>query len=347
MAAALEGTLMNARLLVLVAILLGVAPAAVHAQAPFYAGKNIRIIVGLSAGGGYDLYTRTIARHMGKHIPGNPSLTVENMTGAGSLIATNHLYKVARPDGLTMGNFLGGLFLQQLLRRSGIEFDSQQFEHIGVPGQDNFMVGVAKSTGITDVEKWVASKQVLKFGGTAVGAGSDDLALMLRHALGLPLQLVNGYKGTADIRLAFNSGELTGLVNSWESTKSTWRREFDSGEKRLILQVTLTPHPELGKTPMALNMVKSDEDKKLLSVVIRAHGATVRPYVLPPKTPKDRVQILRKAFTDTMRDADFLADAKRANLDVNPTDGAELEQNVREISKLEPALVAKLKDILK
>ncbi len=316
-------------------------------SANFYQGKTLRIVVGLSAGGGYDLYTRTIARHMGRHIPGNPSITVENMAGAGSLIATNHIYKVAKPDGLTIGHFLGGLFLQQLLGKPGIEFDSQRFEHVGVPGQDNFMVGVAKSTGITDVEKWVASKQVLKFGGTAVGAGSDDLALMLRHALGLPLQLVNGYKGTAEIRLAFNSGELTGLVNAWESTKSTWRRELDSGEKRIILQATLTPHPDLPKMPMALNMIKNEADKKLLSVVIRAHGATVRPYVLPPKTPKDRVQLLRKAFMDTMKDPEFLTDAKRANLDVNPTDGAELENNVREISKLEPALVAKLKEILK
>lgn len=315
--------------------------------ANFYQGKTLRIVVGLSAGGGYDLYTRTIARHMGRHIPGNPSITVENMAGAGSLIATNHIYKVAKPDGLTIGHFLGGLFLQQLLGKPGIEFDSQRFEHVGVPGQDNFMVGVAKSTGITDVEKWVASKQVLKFGGTAVGAGSDDLALMLRHALGLPLQLVNGYKGTAEIRLAFNSGELTGLVNAWESTKSTWRRELDSGEKRIILQATLTPHPDLPKMPMALSMIKNEADKKLLSVVIRAHGATVRPYVLPPKTPKDRVQLLRKAFMDTMKDPEFLTDAKRANLDVNPTDGAELENNVREISKLELALVAKLKEILK
>lgn len=327
--------------------LLGAAPGLVQAQAPFFAGKNIRIIVGLSPGGGYDLYTRTIARHMGKHIPGNPILSVDNMTGAGSLIAANHIYKIAKPDGLTIGHFLGGLFLQQLLGKPGIEFDSQKFEHVGVPGQDNFMLGVAKSTGVTDVEKWLASKQVLKFGGTAVGAGSDDLALMLKHALGLPLQLVNGYKGTADIRLAFNSGELTGLVNAWESTKSTWKRELDSGEKRIILQVTLNPHPDLPKMPLALNLVKNDEDKKLLSVMIRAHGATVRPYVLPPQTPKDRVQILRKAFTDTMKDPEFLADAKKANLDVNPTDGAELEQNVREIAKLEPALVKKLKDILK
>lgn len=142
-------------MLPIIPILLALAlAAAAHGAEPanFYQGKNIRIIVGLSAGGGYDLYTRTIARHMGRHIPGNPSLTVENMTGAGSLIATNHIYKVARPDGLTIGHFLGGLFLQQLLGKPGIEFDSQKFEHVGVPGQDNFMVGVAKSTGVTEVE---------------------------------------------------------------------------------------------------------------------------------------------------------------------------------------------------
>ena len=251
-----------ARTCLVIGLAICLRPVQVHGQAKFYEGKNLKIIVGLSAGGGYDLYTRTIARHMGKHIPGNPSVTVENMTGAGSLIAANYIYKAARPDGLTMGHFIGGLFLQQLLAKPGVEFESLKFEHIGVPGQDNFMVGVAKSTGITDVEKWIASKQLVKFGGTAVGAGSDDLALMLKHVLSLPLQLVNGYKGTAEIRLAFNSGELTGLVNAWESTKSTWRRELDSGEKRIVLQATLTPHPDLPKMPMALNMVKTDESEK-------------------------------------------------------------------------------------
>ena len=317
------------------------------AQGNFYESKTVRFVVGFPAGGGYDAYTRAIARHMGKHIPGNPTMVVDNMPGAGSMISANHTFKVAKPDGLTIGHFIGGLFLQQLLGKPGIEFDSLKFEYVGVPAQDNFVIGVHKSTGITDVEKWLASKQVIKFGGVASGSGSDDIPNVLKATIGLPLQLVSGYKGTADVRLAFNSGEVAGISNSWESTKSTWRKEIESGDIRIVLQATLKPHPEFPKLPMALNLAQSDEAKRLIATVARVHGATVRPYVLPPGAPKDRVQILRKAFMDSMKDPDFLAEAKKASLDINPDDGAALEQNVKEIFKLEPDLIAKLKDILK
>ncbi len=317
------------------------------AQGNFYEGKTVRFVVGFPAGGGYDAYTRAIARHMGKHIPGNPTMVVDNMPGAGSMISANHTFKVAKPDGLTIGHFIGGLFLQQLLAKPGIEFDSLKFEYVGVPAQDNFIIGVHKSTGITDVEKWLASKQVIKFGGVASGSGSDDIPNVLKATIGLPLQLVSGYKGTADVRLAFNSGEVAGISNSWESTKSTWRKEIESGDIRIVLQATLKPHPEFPKLPMALNLAQSDEAKRLIATVARVHGATVRPYVLPPGTPTDRVQILRRAFMDSMKDPEFLAEAKKASLDINPDDGAALEQNVKEIFKLEPALIAKLKEILK
>jgi tripartite-type tricarboxylate transporter receptor subunit TctC len=316
-------------------------------QSSFYEGKTIRFVVGFTAGGGYDLYTRTLGRHLGKHIPGNPAVIVDNMPGAGSMISANYTFKAAKPDGLTIGHFIGGLFLQQILGKPGIEFDAGQFEYVGVPGQDNFIIGVHKSTGITDVEKWLASKQVIKFGGVASGSGSDDVPNVLKATIGLPLQLVSGYKGTADVRLAFNSGEVAGVSNSWESTKSTWRKELDSGELIPVLQATIKPHPELSKLPMAITFAKTDEAKKLITTVARVHGASVRPYALPPKTPKDRVMILRKAFMDTMKDPEFLAEAKKANLDINPEDGATLESNVKEILKLEPALIAKLKEILK
>lgn len=317
------------------------------AQGNFYEGKTIRMIVGFTPGGGYDAYTRTIGRHLAKHIPGNPAILVENMPGAGSMISANYTFKAAKPDGLTIGHFIGGLFLQQLLGKPGIEFDAAKFQYVGVPGQDNFVIGVAKSTGITDVDSWLASKQVVKFGGVASGSGSDDIPNILKATLGFPIQLVSGYKGTADVRLAFNSGEVAGLSNSWESTKSTWRKELESGDLKLVLQATLKPHPEFPKLPMALSYAKTDEAKRLISTVARVHGPTVRPYVLPPNTPKDRVEILRKAFMDTMKDPEFLAEAKKANLDINPEDGATLEQNVKEILKLEPSLVAKLKEFLK
>jgi tripartite-type tricarboxylate transporter receptor subunit TctC len=319
----------------------------VFAQANFYEGKTIRFVVGFSAGGGYDAYTRTMARHFGKHIAGNPSCVVDNMPGAASLISANYLYKAAKPDGLTIGHFIGGLFLQQLLGKPGIEFDSLKFGYLGVPAQDHFIIGVAKSIGVTDPEKWIASKQTVKFGGVGGGSGTDDFPNLLKATIGLPIQMVSGYKGTADIRLAFNSGEISGISNSWESTKSTWRKELEAGDLIAVLQVSSKPYPELQKVPLAISFAKTDEAKKLIETVARVHGASVRPYVVPPGTPKDRVQILRKGFMDTMKDPAFLAEAQKASLDINPDDGAALEQNVKEILKLDASLVAKLKEILK
>jgi len=332
---------------ILVGLLLIAGAGGVFAQANFYEGKTIRFIVGFSAGGGYDAYTRTIARHMGKHVPGNPVFVVDNMAGAGSLISANYVYKAAKPDGLTIGHFIGGLFLQQLLGKPGIEFDSLKFEYIGVPAQDHFILSVAKSAGITDPDKWIASKQVVKFGGVSTGSGTDDFPNLLKATIGLPTQMVSGYKGTADIRLAFNSGEVAGISNSWESMKSTWKKELESGDLTIVLQVTSKPHPELAKVPLAVNLAKTEEAKKLIQTVERVHGPSVRPYVAPPGTPKDRVQILRRAFMDTMKDSAFLAEAKKATLDINAADGAELEQNVKDIFKLESSLIAKLKEILR
>ena len=323
------------------------AGAGAATPADFYQGKTIRIIVGLAAGGGYDLYARTLARHLGKHIPGNPAVVVENMTGAGSIIAANYLYKVARPDGLTMGHYLGGIALQQLLGKSGIEFDALKFKYIGVPAQDNFIIGVHKSTGITDVNGWIASKQVVKFGGVGAGSGADDIPKILAATINLPAQVVSGYKGTADTRLAFNNGEIHATSNSWESTKSTWRNELDTGMLRVVLQANFKAHPDLPNVPVSYNMAKTEEAKKLMATVLRANSPTVRPFMAPPATPDDRVQILRKAFIDTWKDPELVAEAKKANLDINADDGASLENNIKEMFKLDQTQVAKLKDILK
>ena len=336
-------------LLLAIGALLGFATWAVsaHAQEPFYKGKTIRLIVGLAPGGGYDLYSRVIARHIGKHIPGTPTIVVENMTGAGSVIAANHMYKAARPDGLTIGDILGGLFLQQLLGNPAIEFDGRKFEYIGVPTQDHFLIGLSKATGITSFENWMASKKPVKLGGVTPGGATDDVPKVLEATLGLPIKVVTGYKGTGPIRLAFDSGEVDGVCNAWESFKSTWRKQVESGEVVIVLQATVKAHPEIPNVPVAFDFLKTEEARKLFQVVVRVHGPSTRPYFLPPGTPKERVQILRKAYMDTMKDVDFVADAKKANLDLNPDDGLGLERNVKEIFSLPPSLVAKLKEILK
>lgn len=317
------------------------------AQDQFYKGKNVRIVVGLSAGGGYDVYTRTIARHLGKHIPGNPSILVENMVGAGSLIAANHVYKVAKPDGLTIGHFLGGLFLQQVLGRPGIEFDGRKFGYMGVPAQDSQMLAISKRTGITSAEQWFSSKTIVKFGGVGAGSATDDLTKIAIATINAPIQLVSGYKGTADVRLAFNGGEIDGLTSAWESFKSTWQKELAAGEVRMILQAIPKPHSELPNVRRVIDFAKTELDRKVIQVGMHNYNPVARPYVLPPGTPKDRMTILRKAFTDTMKDPEFIADAKKSKLDLSPLSGEELEKTVLEIYDAEPDVVARLKDILK
>jgi tripartite-type tricarboxylate transporter receptor subunit TctC len=316
-------------------------------QDSFYQGKTVRIIVGASAGGGYDTYSRTLARHMGKYVPSNPTFVVENMPGAGFLISANYMFKIAKPDGLTIGHFIGGLFLQQLLEKPGVEFDARRFEYVGVPAQDNYALGISKATGVTSMDHWLSSKTIVKLGGVGVGSATDDIPKVLAAAIGLPMQLVSGFKGTADVRLAFNSGEVQGVCNAWESFKSTWRNELDSGNVMIVLQNTAKRHSELSNVPLAIDYAKTDEAKRLIESLVHSVGPTARPYVLPPKTPKDRVTVLRNAFMKTMKDPEFLAEAAKAKLDINPLEGAELERNVRAVFNLDKALVPKAKEILK
>jgi tripartite-type tricarboxylate transporter receptor subunit TctC len=326
-------------------VLLAVAPAK-SASDDFYRGKNIRIVVGFAAGGGFDTYSRVIGRHMGKFIPGNPTFVVDNMTGAGSLIAANHVYKVAKPDGLTIGHFIGGLILQQVMGGSGIEFDARKFEMIGVPVKENVVCALRKESGITSMESWLAAKTPVKLGGTAPGSTTDDVVKILKEAVGLPVQLVSGYKGTADIRLAADSGELAGGCWAWESIKVTWRQALEAKNVVVVLQTIPKPHPDLPTIPLAINFAKTDEAKKLVEAGIHDTQVFTRPYVLPPGTPKERVQMLRSAFLDTLKDREFLAEAEKTKLDVGAVSGEEVEKIVSGLFKLEPALVAKLKAIL-
>ena len=172
--------------------------------------------------------------------------------------------------------------MQQLLGRPGIEFDALKFEYIGVPAQDHFVLGIAKASGVTTIEQWLASKTPLKFGAIAPGDGTYDIPKVVEATLGLPIQLVSGYKGTAPIRLAFNSGEVAGLSNSWQSFRSTWRTELESGEVIMAVQVSLKSHADLPKVPLAVNFAKTDDARKLIAAVLQSHGAAVRPYLLPP-----------------------------------------------------------------
>jgi tripartite-type tricarboxylate transporter receptor subunit TctC len=317
------------------------------AQESFFKGKTIRIIVPFAAGGGYDIYSRIMGRHMGRYIPGNPVFVVENMTGAGGLIGINHVYKIAKPDGLTIGTPIGTMFVDQMIGKPGIEFDGRKFEYLGAPAQDTQLLVVHKRTGIKSAEQWLAHPTPVKFGSTGPGSANESIPKIARAALNLPLQVVSGYKGSSVIRLAFNSGEIDGVANAWESMVATWPQELQNGDAVVVLQAAGKRHPELPKVPLVMDYAKSEIGNKLVQAVINNFGATARPYVLPPGTPKDRLELLRKAFMATMKDPEFAAELKKAKLDLNPLDGATLERNIKELFALDQALIPKLAEILK
>jgi tripartite-type tricarboxylate transporter receptor subunit TctC len=323
------------------------ADTGISATDEFFKNKTVRIIVGFAPGGGFDIYSRAIARHMGKHVPGNPIFVVENMTGAGSLIAANHIYKVAKPDGLTIGNFHGNQILNQVVGGQGIDFDARRFQWIGVPVKDNGACVLSKASGVTSLEQWRASKTPVKLGGSAPGDTATTNAKILKEALGLPIQVVMGYKGTSDMRLAAESGELAGACFQWESIKTTWRKGLDSGDLVVVIQTNPKRHAELANVPNAIEEAKSDDARQLIRAGLHDPAAMTRPYSLPPGTPKERVEILRKAFLETFKDPSFVAEAKKSNLEVDPVSGEELETLIKGVFKLDPSLVAKLKDVLK
>jgi tripartite-type tricarboxylate transporter receptor subunit TctC len=325
---------------VLTALLL-TAPAA--AQQDYYKDKTLRFVVGYSPGGGFDVYTRAIARYIGKHIPGNPATVVQNQPGAGGLIAANSVYKVAKPDGLTIGNFIGTLVIDQVLEAPGIEFDARKFEWIGVPMQESNACVLTKASGITSLDKWKASPTPIKLGATAPGDPTYNIPLILKDVLGVPVQVVGGYKGIQGVLVAAEGGEVAGACWQWESIKTTWRKALDAGEVTVVVQINAHGHPELANVPNAVALAKDDAGRKLLQAGILDPSAITRLYAFPPGTPKEHVKTLRKAFLDTLSDPEFLAEAKKLNIEVKPMSGEDLEKLVAQQFDLPAETVRTLK----
>jgi tripartite-type tricarboxylate transporter receptor subunit TctC len=317
-----------------------------QAVAAFYQGKTIRIIVGFAPGGGFDVYSRTVARHLGKHIPGNPSVIVDNMTGGGSLTAANHVYAAARPDGLTIGNWIGTLILAQLLGQEGVEFDARRFKYLGVPTPDSSVCAARKESGVTKLSQLVNGPQPLIFGGVAPGTPNDDIPKILGAALSINYRLVSGYSGTSTIRAAADGGEVQAGCWAWESMKATWTAALESGDAVVITQIAPEKIKDLPDVEWAPDLARTDEAKQLLRYGIMIPGAITRPYTVHPETPADRVLALQKAFEATLKDPEFLDEAQKAKLDVVPLPGPEVEKLVQELFAMPEPIKARLKQIL-
>jgi tripartite-type tricarboxylate transporter receptor subunit TctC len=318
---------------------------AASADQDFYKGKNIRIIVGFAAGGGFDAYARAIARHLGRHIPGNPTIIVDNMAGAGSRIAANFLFK-ASADGLLVGNFIGSLVLQQIMGDKTVEFDGRRFEWIGAPVQDETVCAITKASGIHSLDDWFAAKKPVKLGGEAPGANDSDVPRVLKAALGLPIQLIEGFKGTANIRIAAEAGEVDGGCWTWASIRTTWSKGLESGLVKAIIQVNPQKADDIPNVPNAIDYAKTPEARVLIDSGVHAPSAILRAYALPPGTPRDRVTMMRNAFNATMKDPEFLAEMKKSKLEINPLSGAEVDATVKKLFQMDAANVAKIREVL-
>jgi len=331
-----------------VAAAVTVAPmTATWAQTPaeFYKGKTVDLMVGYSAGGGYDVYARMIARYIGKHIPGNPTVVVKNLDGAGSLRLANALYNQLPKDGTVFGTVARGAAFDPLLGNKAAQFDASKFTWIG-SANDEVSVCVAWHTsGVTKIEDTFDKELVV--GGTGPTADTDQFPRIANGVLGTKMKIVTGYPGGNDVSLAMERGEVQGRCGwSWSSVIATRKDWYDSKKIHVLVQMSLAKHPDLPNVPLILDLAKTPEQKQILTLVF-ARQALGRPYMAPPGVPQDRAEALRKAFMDTMKDPEFLAEADKAKLEITPIDGAKIQQIVADAYKVDPAVAKKTEELLK
>lgn len=314
----------------LVAALILTATSRAQSTEDFYRGKTVQLIVGFSPGGGYDLYARTLARHIGKHLPGNPPVNVQNMPGAGSLKAANYLYNVAPKDGTVFGTFDRGLPMERLLGRvEGENFDATCFTWIGSVTDEPSVCGFSARFGIHDWRDMKA--RPFSVGGAGATADDQIYPTVLKNLFHLPVRIVTGYPGRAEMVLSIERGEIDGLCGwSWSSLESRDRALYESGKIVVTLQLGVEKSPGLPNVPV-LGDLTSDPKQKAALRLIFSRLVLARPFAAPPGLSPERARTLRDAFDETMRDPEFLAEMKRQSLEVRPQAGAKVEQMVKEL----------------
>ena len=327
---------------VAVALTFSLDPAAAQTVASFYSGKTINMLIGFTAGGAYDLYARTVARFMGRYIPGNPNIVAQNMPGAGSLKAVNYLYNAAPKDGTAIGHFAPGVLFERLLGRPSAEagqFEATRFTWLGNVSKEVSVCGFMASTGIMTWHDMQTKPSIIAASGG--GAESDVFPTVLHNMFNLPLKLVTGYPGGAEMVLAMERHEVDGRCGwSWTSVLSRNKGLLDSKQIYLTLQIALQKdkHPALQDVPVIVDITDDPAKKAALRLIVSRQDIA-RPFAAPPDVPPDRAKALREAFDATMKDPDFLAETSRLNLDVAPATGAEVEALIREVYASPPEAV--------
>lgn len=311
--------------------MLGTSPGPL-AAADYYAGKTVEMIVGGGPGGGYDIYARAVSRHLGRHIPGQPAIVVKNMPGAGSAKAAQYIQNIAPKDGTSMAGIMPGAIMAPLLDdRTAPLFDPTKVLYVGTANNGTRVCVALKGTKIASMED--AQKVKAKFGSSGPNDSTYEYGNLHRHTSGALWDMVTGYRGTPDMALAMERGEVDGVCgwdwSSFKSQKPDWLRD---NKAHVFLQVSMEPHPELTKmgVPSVFNYVKNDDDRKVVELVI-SQTIFHRSYIAPPGTSPEQLEILRKAFDATMADPQFLADAEKVRIDIEPLSGARVQEVVAKL----------------
>lgn len=293
----------------------------------FYRGRNVSLAVGYSAGGGYDAYARLLARYIGKHIPGDPSIVPQQMTGAGSLRAANYIFSVAPKDGSVFGTFSRSMGISPLIDKAN--FDSRKFTWLGSVTDDDTLCVTWNTSAVKTWSDFVSKPST--FGGEGAGADPDIWLLLYKNVFGAKAKLVSGYPGTNDIVLAMERGEVDGVCGiSWSTVKSTHPDWLASHSVNFIVQAALNKEPEIASVPLAADLVSNPQQLQITKVLL-ASQAMARPFAAPPGLPDDRRAALIDAFDQTMKDPNFLAEAKRLDFDVRPVSGATIDSLLAEL----------------
>jgi tripartite-type tricarboxylate transporter receptor subunit TctC len=310
----------------------------------FYRAKGLTIAVGYTPGSGYDLHARTLARHMSSFLPGHPAIVVQNMPGAGSLNAANHLFRRAPADGSQIALFARGLVMQQLFDRQGIQFDALKFNWIGSTASEVAVVFAWHTSSFRTIAD-VQNRQMI-VAGTGSGANSVIYPYVLNGILGTRFKVITGYPGASETMLAIERGEVDGQAgNSWGNfltAKQSWVTER---KIRVLLQLALKKHPDLPDVPLVMDMAASETDRQALTLIF-ARQSIAYPFAAPPGVPPARVEILRRAFEQTVKSDAYLTEARHLQLEIDPLNGTEVETIVRAVYASSPAVITRARELI-